>query len=74
MSALTGGPLLEADFRLIVKQCDELGIDWEDNRSKNGAFWVMLPDRTSNKTFSALLEKIGFSFSPKGEGFWYKPR
>lgn len=73
-SALTGGPLLEADFKLLAKQCEELGIDWEDNRHKNGAFWVMLPDRTSNKTFSTFLEKIGFSFSPKSQGFWYKPR
>lgn len=74
ISALTGGPLLEADFKLVAKQCEELGIDWEDNRHKNGAFWVMLPDRTSNKTFSTFLEKIGFSFSPKSQGFWYKPK
>lgn len=74
MSALTGGPLLETDFKLIARQCDELAIEWEDNRHKNGAFWVMLPDRTSNKTFSTILEKIGFSFSPKSQGFWYKPR
>lgn len=66
--------MLEADFKLIVKQCDELGIEWEDNRHKTGAFWVMLPDRTSNKPFSNILEKIGFNFNPKNQGFWYKPR
>lgn len=74
VSALGGGPLLETDLQLIVKQCEELGIEWEDNLRKNGAFWVMLPNRTSNKTFSTLLEKMGFNFSPNNQGFWYKPK
>lgn len=74
MSALSGGPMLEADFELIIKQCDELEIEWEDNRHKNGAFWVMLPDRSSNRSFVTFLEMKGFNFSPNNKGFWYKPR
>ena len=72
ISALTGGVVLESDFKLIVKQCEELGIEWEDNRKTGGAFWVMLPDRTSHKSLSTMLEKMGFNFSPQSKGFWYK--
>lgn len=74
VSALSGGPLLDTHLKLIAKRCDSLGIEWEDNLKKNGAFWVMLPDRTSHKGFSSMLEKIGFNFSPKSGGFWYKPK
>jgi hypothetical protein len=71
-SAMSGGPLLESDFEFIVAQCKRFGIDWQDNRAKAGAFWVMVPDRSSSKVFTDTLEQLGFNFAPSSKGFWYK--
>lgn len=71
-SAMSGGPLLETDFEFITAQCKPFGIECEDNRRKGGAFWVMVPDRTSRKTFTDTLERIGFNFASSSKGFWYK--
>jgi hypothetical protein len=73
-SAMSGGRLLESDFEFISSQCKLLGVEVEDNRRKNGAFWVMVTDRASNKTFTDALERIGFNFAPSSKGFWYKPK
>lgn len=72
LSATSGGPLQDSDFEFIKAQCEVKGIDCEDNRHKRGAFWVMVPDRTSSKTFTDTLERVGFNFAPKSKGFWYK--
>lgn len=72
LSATSGGPLQDSDFEFIKAQCDVKGIEWEDNRHKRGAFWVMVPDRASSKTFTDTLERIGFNFAPSSKGFWYK--
>lgn len=72
LSATNGGPLQDSDFEFIKAQCDVKGIEWEDNRHKQGAFWVMVPDRTSSKTFADTLERVGFKFAPNSKGFWYK--
>ena len=71
-SAMSGGPFLESDFEFISSQCEIFGIEVEDNRRKNGAFWVMVPDRTSRKAFTETLERMGFNFAPNSKGFWYK--
>jgi hypothetical protein len=71
-SATSGGPLQDSDFEFIKAQCDVKRIEWEDNRHKHGAFWVMVPDRTSSKTFTDTLERVGFKFAPSSGGFWYK--
>lgn len=72
--ALSGGPLTESDFEFLMSKCEDLGVEWEDNRKKNGAFWVMVPDRVSDKIFTDTLERIGFNFAPNSKGFWYKRR
>ena len=72
ISATSGRALLDSDIEFIKTQCDVKGIEWEDNRHKQGAFWVMVPDRTSNKTFTDTLEDVGFKFAPNSKGFWYK--
>ncbi len=74
LSATSGGPLQDSDFEFIKAQCDVKGIEWEDNRHKLGAFWVMVPDRTSSKTFTDTLERVGFNFARNSKGFWYKPK
>jgi hypothetical protein len=71
-SAMSGGLLLESDFEFISSQCKLFGIEVEDNRRKSGAFWVMVPDRTSRKAFTDTLERLGFKFAPSSKGFWYK--
>jgi hypothetical protein len=74
LSATSGGPLQDSDFEFIKAQCDVKGIEWEDNRHKRGAFWVMVQDRAASKTFTDTLERIGFNFAPSSKGFWYKPK
>ena len=72
LSATSGGPLQDSDFEFIKAQCDIKDIEWEDNRHKRGAFWVMVPDRTSSKVFTDTLERVGFNFARNSKGFWYK--
>jgi hypothetical protein len=73
-SALSGGLLLDTDFEFIKSQCGQFGVEVEDNRHKRGAFWVMVPDRTSRKMFTESLERLGFKFAPTSRGFWYKQK
>jgi hypothetical protein len=47
------------------------GVEWEDNRPKKGAFWVLMPDRKMHLGFATLLESLGFQYKP-GHGFWIK--
>lgn len=52
-------------------KCVEHGIDWEDNRLKKGAFWVLMPDRNKYPEFARLLEALGFRHTA-GQGYWIK--
>lgn len=63
--------LTEADFTKVRERCVQHGVEWEDNRPKKGAFWVLLPDRKKHPGFAALLDSYGFFYSP-GKGFWFK--
>jgi hypothetical protein len=55
----------------IKERCVQRGIQWEDNRSKRGAFWVLLLDRHKHAGFSHYLESHGFVFSER-RGFYRK--
>ena len=61
----------EAPIDRIRERCDELGIAWEDNRPKGGAFWVLLTDRSKHTAFGSVLLHYGFKFSPVN-GFWLR--
>lgn len=58
-------------FAIVKGRCEQFGIEWEDNRPKKGALWVLLPDRTKRPGFSALLDRFGFRYTA-GKGFWLK--
>ncbi|MES2185814.1 MAG: EH signature domain-containing protein [Pseudomonadota bacterium] len=55
----------------IIAACKQHGVLWEDNRPKQGAFWVLMQSRSQHVGFAALLETHGFAYAP-GKGFWIK--
>lgn len=59
------------EMQELQRKCAKSGISYEDNRSKNGALWVLLRDpKRSPRIAEELLEK-GFTFK-EGSGFWIK--
>ncbi len=65
--------LTDAQLRVIIDRCRQHGLDWEDNRGKHGAFWVLIDDRRMHPGLSALLDNFGFAYSV-GKGFWIKDK
>ena len=61
------------NLQRIKERCDHHGIEWEDNRAKGGAFWVLLPDRMKNPVLAKLLDLQGFAYGG-GRGFWIKDK
>ncbi len=59
------------ELRMISLMCIQKGIEWEDNRAKNGALWVLLTDRGRFPDLTRRLENAGFVFKP-GHGFSLK--
>lgn len=55
----------------IRSMCEQHGLEWDDNRSKKGAFWVLMRDRSKHVEFARLLERLGFRYTP-GQGYWTK--
>jgi EH_Signature domain len=64
-------PSNEEDLQRLQQLFDELGIDWEDNRPKGGAFWALIRDGKSHPRIARMLLQQGFKFSP-GKGYWLK--
>lgn len=68
----SGRTLTEAEFDALCRMCEVRGIDWEDNRSKNGALWLLVPNRRKLRTaFMGVLDHYGFQYT-EGKGFWLK--
>lgn len=63
--------LNQVHLEKIIIDCVRHGVRWVDNRSKRGAFWVLMRDRVQYPDFVALLEHSGFTYA-KGKGFWIK--
>ena len=61
----------EVHINIIRAKCVQRGIEWEDNRKKSGAFWVLMTDRNKDPGFAVMLETLGFRFAA-GQGFWIK--
>jgi hypothetical protein len=61
------------DHRLhtIRTICEQRGVEWEDNRAKGGALWVLIPDRSKHLSIALLLNQWGFHHSA-GKGYWFK--
>lgn len=64
-------PPTDGDLERLQHLFDELGIDWEDNRPKGGAFWALIQDGKSHPRIARMLLQQGFRFSP-GKGYWLK--
>lgn len=64
-------PAAELNIDTIRAKCVERGIEWEDNRAKSGAFWVLMNDRNKHLGFAKLLETLGFRYTA-GQGYWIK--
>lgn len=64
-------PATDGDLERLQHLFDELGIDWEDNRPKGGAFWVLIRDGKSHPRIARMLLQQGFRFS-SGKGYWLK--
>lgn len=61
----------QGNFDTIKLLCIQHRVEWENNLSKNGALWVLIPDRSKYVGFASLLERYGFRYS-NGKGFWIK--
>ncbi|MEO5606090.1 MAG: EH signature domain-containing protein [Polaromonas sp.] len=61
----------ESDFTTVCTLCAQHGIEWDDNRPKRGALWILLPNRKKRPAFSSLLDRYGFRYT-EGKGFWLK--
>lgn len=59
----------QLQFDNLRARCVQHGLQWEDNRPKGGALWVLMPDRKRYLGFSALLDNYGFRYK-EGRGFW----
>ena len=73
--SLPPAPTAEAgtgsNFDVIRAKCAQRGLECDDNRSKKGAFWVLMPNRNRHLGFATLLETLGFRYTP-GQGYWIK--
>ena len=61
----------QLNIDIIRGKCVQRGIEWEDNRKKRGAFWVLMSDRSKHLGFAKMLETLGFRYT-EGQGYWIK--
>jgi hypothetical protein len=64
-------PMSDSDLARMQRLLDTLGVDWEDNRPKGGALWVLIPGGKSHTIVERMLQQHGFRFTP-GKGYWLK--
>lgn len=63
--------LTNSRLTTVLELCVQHGVKWEDNRSKGGAFWVLLQDREKSSIFASVLDLYGFHYK-HGKGFWFE--
>lgn len=63
--------LSQVEFDSIVAKCKKQKIAWKDNRSKDGALWILIPDRATHSALALLLDIHGFHYKA-GKGFWFE--
>ncbi len=59
------------EFVQVQRLLKEMGVEWEDNRPKGGALWVLIPDEHQQPRVTAVLQLYGFRFTA-GRGYWLK--
>lgn len=60
---------LNIDHLLLMAMKADVPVD--DNRSKGGSLWVILPIKETNREFAKYLEDTGFKYKA-GQGYWRK--
>jgi len=63
--------LTQEVFNSVQLLCQQHGVEWENNLPKNGALWVLIPDRRQRIGFASVLDRYGFRYT-EGKGFWIK--
>lgn len=63
--------LSDMEFAQLQRLLKETGVEWEDNRPKGGALWVLIPDERQQPRVTSVLQLYGFRFTA-GRGYWLK--
>lgn len=63
--------LSQVEFDLIAARCEKEQVAWKDHRSKDGALWILMPDRAMHSALALLLDIHGFHYKA-GKGFWFE--
>lgn len=63
--------LSDMEFAQLQRLLKDTGVEWEDNRPKGGALWVLIPDEHQHPRVTAALQRYGFRFTA-GRGYWLK--
>ena len=64
-------PKTQEIINIIQFMCQQHGVEWENNLPKNGALWVLIPDRRKHVALASVLDRYGFRYA-EGKGFWIK--
>lgn len=77
-SATPSASLLQTNSKLDPMQFEQLKrlfakhkVEWEDNRAKGGALWVLIPNKNQHPAVRDVLNLHAFRFV-EGKGYWLK--
>lgn len=59
------------DFSEIWQLCADHSVEWDDNRAKGGALWILLTQPRRLPELASKLRALGFHFNAD-RGFWFK--
>lgn len=63
--------LSDIEFEQLQRMFTKHGVEWEDNRHKGGALWVLIPNKTQKPIVRSVLNLYRFRFT-EGKGYWLK--
>lgn len=59
------------EFEQLQRLFTKHGVEWEDNRHKGGALWVLIPNKNQKPIVTSVLDLYRFRFT-EGKGYWIK--
>lgn len=63
--------LSDIEFEQLQRMFTKHGVEWEDNRHKGGALWVLIPNKNQKPIVTSVLDLYRFRFT-EGKGYWLK--
>lgn len=63
--------LSDIEFEQLQRMFTKHGVEWEDNRHKGGALWVLIPNKNQKPIVTSVLDLYRFRFA-EGKGYWLK--